>query len=273
MSCFFSVLFALSCASVLSHTSKAKDAFERVLSNENPLLSVDVFLKPKDDSLLDSKFRSVSDPSRKSFGKFLSMSDVCSVVRPRVETVRSAHRLFQQASSVSHPFLCDNVLRVTGTRRYFEARFGTRVSLFRSKIQNSVQVWALDDEPIVPSYVALIHGLHLPVVVGSSSLLKNALFSDSYTTATPALLKKLYNVSLVVNATLASQGVAGWEHQSYSVGGLLSFSHICAQSGFFPPQICITFRENTGSKRSRFAKRLAITLEFRIWNRIWTRNT
>ncbi len=224
---FVALLFACFANGVISHTEKTISFFEPVSSSENPELSFDVHLHAEDPSLLEDKFRAVSDPKNVQFGRHLSLQSICKLVEPASTSFSAVTALFRGCLGcvLSHPFACNNVVRVRGQRSVLEKILGA-ISLFRSRLESSVEVWALERNPThLPRDIKLIHGLHLPVVLQrrqKTTLATGA--STSYATATPQLLKQLYNVSIVLNGTSpASQGVAGWEHQSFSVGDLHHF--------------------------------------------------
>ncbi len=188
--------------------------------------TVDVFLTHTNPAGLRSTFLAVSDPTSPRFGKHLSAQQLCAFTKPRDSAGRVAAHLVAHGLKVAKASRCGDVLSVTGSKLQLQRAFNMTIAHFQSTTRRDVTVWAapsgLHLPPQLSSLVRIVNGLHFPVIVRDAKQKKPvAVASAKYAVATPAILKKLYSVSVQVanaSASPASQGVAGWEHQSYSEG-------------------------------------------------------
>jgi subtilase family serine protease len=226
------VFVLLAHGSLLASTPKAQRSFTQIEGVALPAsLSVDVFLAHSNPAGLRETFLAVSDPSSLRYGKYLSAQQLCDLTKPSPATATAVRAHFRaHGLSVKHASQCGDVLRVTGRPASLEAALQTTIARWQHREEKSLAVWAaasmLHLPPQLASLVRVIHGLHFPVLAKRPASKKTSLASASYATATPAILKQLYGVTVQVanvSASPTSQAVAGWEHQSYSEGDLSHF--------------------------------------------------
>ena len=189
---------------------------------------IKLVFKPSRPQELESRFRSNSDPENVGFAQHLSQEEVCHLVGPSLQarkTVVSFLRL-HQLTSVGES-ACGDVWTVTGTTRAMEKAFKMHLKGYRSNIVETEVIVAAETISLpkhIAKCVALVHGLHFPTVLARKRDRVAVPMSSEYATATPENLKTLYGIGNIIGkASNNSQGVAGWEHQSYSVGDLKKF--------------------------------------------------
>ncbi len=218
--------------SLLASTPQAQRSFVQLAAAQLPAsLSVDVYLMHANATGLRETFLAVSDPASSRYGKYLTAKQLCQLTKPSRDAVAAVTAHFRASGlAVKRASRCDDVLRVRGRPKQLEAALQTKITQWRHREEKRATVWAaapgLHLPPHLAGLVRVIHGLHFPVVISAHRRKTTTRAGSSYATATPAILKQLYGVTVQVgnvSASPASQAVAGWEHQSYSEGDLGHF--------------------------------------------------
>jgi subtilase family serine protease len=160
-------------------------AFRLVLHAQRPDELRDVFLR-------------VSDPRSPAYASYLTVEELCRLVRPSAER-RTRLDLFLRSNNlnVTQHGACDDFLTVSAQSEDVERAFQTSLFRYVEKGNRNHSIVAapsgLRIPPELVDVVELVHGVHFPVPLKQSRRASSwsASASSSYADATPPVIAKL----------------------------------------------------------------------------------
>ena len=209
---FFAVLLLCCLVGAIEHSSTefAKESwiFSGRASTTN-IYKAKIVLKPLSSKKLRDLFLDVSDPSSPRYTQY--PEDNCVFVT-RNDVEKLSRFLKSQGVSVVTKNKCQDVWSLSGTGESFFQIFGVVLNRYVHKDEKRFSIVA-SGTPVRQrdelDIVQLLHGFHFPVLATNPKRkdMKATSFAEAeFATATPAILKALYNITDgPVSDTKASQ--------------------------------------------------------------------